>query len=356
MAHGRPKERMLRTVVWREGSVSLLDQTRLPTRLTYIRCRNHKDIVKSIKNMVVRGAPAIGVSAAFGLALAASTSKAKSTIDLMAEIDSAYWELRSTRPTAINLFWGLDRVMNKAKTGTNVHEIKDKAIDEAKKIAQEDIQNNMTLGLNGAKLLYDGDVVITHCNAGALATSAYGTALGVIRAAKEAGKSIRVIATETRPVMQGSRLTTFELRHDNIDVTLIPDTAVGHIMSRGGIKCVIVGADRILRTGHVFNKIGTYQIALMARVHQVPFYVAAPLSSFDFKSNLEDVPIEERRADEVLKIGRKRVAARGVAALNPAFDVTPPELITGIITEKGILTPPFKSHIELLAGKLTLQS
>jgi methylthioribose-1-phosphate isomerase len=306
--------------------------------------------------MVVRGAPAIGVSAGYGLALAASTSKAKRTTELMKELDTAYWELRSTRPTAINLFWGLDRVMNKAKTGTNIHEIKDKVIDEAKKIAQEDIQNNMTLGLNGSKLLYDGDVVITHCNAGALATSAYGTALGVIRAAKEAGKSIRVIATETRPVMQGSRLTTFELRHDNIDVTLITDTAVGHIMSKGGIKCVIVGADRILRTGHVFNKIGTYQIALMAKIHKIPFYVAAPISSFDFKSNLKDVHIEERRADEVLKIGRKRVAAKGVAALNPAFDVTPPELITAIVTEKGILTPPFESHIELLAGKLTLQS
>ena len=354
MAHGRPKVRMLRTVIWREGSVSLLDQTRLPTRLVYIRCRKHKDIVKAIKYMVVRGAPAFGVSAGYGLALAASASKAKRTTELMEELDTAYWELRSTRPTAINLFWGLDRVMNKAKTGTNVHEIKDKVIDEAKKIAQEDIQNNMTLGLNGSKLLYDGDVVITHCNAGALATSAYGTALGVIRAAKEAGKSIRVIATETRPVMQGSRLTTFELRHDNIDVTLIPDTAVGHIMSKGGIKCVIVGADRILRTGHVFNKIGTYQIALMAKIHQIPFYVAAPISSFDFKSNLKDVHIEERRADEVLKIGRKRIAAKGVAALNPAFDVTPPELISAIVTEKGILTPPFESHIELLAGNLTL--
>jgi methylthioribose-1-phosphate isomerase len=356
MAHARLKKKMLRTVVWREGSVSLLDQTRLPSRLVYIRCRKHKDIVKAIKNMAVRGAPAIGISAAFGLALAASNSKAKSSIGLMKELDTAYWELRSTRPTAINLFWGLDRVMNKAKTGTNLHEIKDEVISEAKKIAQEDIQNNMTLGLNGAKLLYDGDVVITHCNAGALATSAYGTALGVIRAAKEAGKSIRVIATETRPVMQGSRLTTFELRHDNIDVTLIPDTAVGHIMSKGGIKCVIVGADRILRTGHVFNKIGTYQIALMASIHKVPFYVAAPLSSFDLKSNLEDVPIEERRADEVLKIGRKLVAARGVAALNPAFDVTPPELVTSIVTEKGILTPPFESHIELLAGEQTFQN
>ena len=175
MAHGRPKERMLRTVIWREGSVSLLDQTRLPTRLVYIRCRKHKDIVKAIKNMVVRGAPAIGISAAFGLALAASNSRAKNPTNLMKELDTAYWELRSTRPTAINLFWGLDRVMNKAKTGTNIQEIKDKVIDEAKKIAQEDIQNNMTLGLNGSKLLYDGDVVITHCNAGALATSAYGS-------------------------------------------------------------------------------------------------------------------------------------------------------------------------------------
>jgi methylthioribose-1-phosphate isomerase len=354
MASAPRKRKMLQTVIWKEGSVSLVDQTRLPARFVYIRCKKHEDIVKAIRNMVVRGAPAIGISAAFGLALAASNSRAKNPTNLMKELDTAYWELRSTRPTAINLFWGLDRVMNKAKTGTNLHEIKDRVISEAKKIAQEDIQNNMAMGLNGAKLLYDGDVVITHCNAGALATSAYGTALGVIRAAKEAGKSVKVIATETRPVMQGSRLTTFELRHDNIDVTLIPDTAVGHIMSKGKIKCVIVGADRILRTGHVFNKIGTYQIALMANIHKVPFYVAAPLSSFDLKSKLEDVPIEERRADEVLKIGKKRIAARGVAALNPAFDVTPPELVTGIITEKGILTPPFDFNTELFSGEQKL--
>jgi methylthioribose-1-phosphate isomerase len=206
----------------------------------------------------------------------------------------------------------------------------------------------MTMGLNGANLLYDGDTVMTHCNAGALATSAYGTALGVIRAAKDAGKIVKVIATETRPVMQGSRLTTYELRHDNIDVTLIPDTAVGHIMSKGRIKCVIVGADRILRSGHVFNKIGTYQIALMARVHKVPFYVAAPMSTFDLKSNLDDVPIEQRREDEVLKIGKKRIAAKGVHAFNPAFDVTPPELISGIITERGVLRPPFDFRSESL--------
>lgn len=342
---------MLRTVIWKEGVVSLIDQTKLPTKLIYVKCRKYEDIVKAIRNMVVRGAPAIGISAAFGLALAAVNSNAKTANCLMNDLNKAYWELRSTRPTAINLFWGLDRVMDKARTGNNLHEIKNKTVFEAKKIAQEDIQTNMTMGINGAKLLRDGDVVMTHCNAGALATSAYGTALGVIRAAKDAGKTVKVIATETRPVMQGSRLTTYELRHDNIDVTLIPDTAVGHLMSKGGIKCVIVGADRILRSGHVFNKIGTYQIALMAKIHNVPFYVAAPLSTFDFQSNLEDVPIEERRADEVLKIGKKRIAAKGVRAFNPAFDVTPPELVTGIVTERGVLTPPFDFHSELLTNE-----
>lgn len=345
---------VLRTVIWKEGVVSLIDQTKLPTKLIYVKCRKYEDIVKAIRNMVVRGAPAIGISAAFGLALAAVNSKAKTANCLMNELNKAYWELRSTRPTAINLFWGLDRVMDKARTGNNVQEIKNKTIFEAKKIAQEDIQTNMTMGINGAKLLGDGDIVMTHCNAGALATSAYGTALGIIRAAKDAGKTVKVIATETRPVMQGSRLTTYELRHDNIDVTLIPDTAVGHLMSKGGIKCVIVGADRILRSGHVFNKIGTYQIALMAKIHNVPFYVAAPLSTFDFQSNLEDVPIEERRADEVLKIGKKRIAAKGVRAFNPAFDVTPPELVTGIITERGVLTPPFDFHSELLTNEKSL--
>lgn len=345
---------MLRTVIWKEGVVSLIDQTKLPTKLIYVKCRKYEDIVKAIRNMVVRGAPAIGISAAFGLALAAVNSKAKTANCLMNELNKAYWELRSTRPTAINLFWGLDRVMDKARTGNNVQEIKNKTIFEAKKIAQEDIQTNMTMGINGAKLLGNGDIVMTHCNAGALATSAYGTALGIIRAAKDAGKTVKVIATETRPVMQGSRLTTYELRHDNIDVTLIPDTAVGHLMSKGGIKCVIVGADRILRSGHVFNKIGTYQIALMAKIHNVPFYVAAPLSTFDFQSNLEDVPIEERRADEVLKIGKKRIAAKGVRAFNPAFDVTPPELVTGIITERGVLTPPFDFHSELLTNEKSL--
>lgn len=352
MTNSQQRKEMLRTVMWKEEFVIMIDQTKLPTRLVYIKCKKYQDVAKAIKNMVVRGAPAIGISAAFGLALAAKNSNARKPATLMNDLSAAYWDLRSTRPTAINLFWGLDRVMSIGKTGKNVSQIKDRIISEAKKIADEDLQTNITMGLKGANLLYDGDTVMTHCNAGALATSAYGTALGVIRAAKDAGKIVKVIATETRPVMQGSRLTTYELRHDNIDVTLIPDTAVGHIMSKGRIKCVIVGADRILRSGHVFNKIGTYQIALMARVHKVPFYVAAPMSTFDFKSNLDDVPIEQRREDEVLKIGKKRIAAKGVHAFNPAFDVTPPELISGIITEKGVLRPPFDFRSESL-GKET---
>jgi methylthioribose-1-phosphate isomerase len=340
------RKEMLQTVIWKDDSVLMIDQTRLPTRLVYVKCREYEDIVKAIKNMVVRGAPAIGISAAFGLALAAKNSKARTPARLMNDLNIAYNVLRSTRPTAVNLFWGLDRVMSKAKTGQNLLEIKNNALSEAKKIADEDVQNNMTMGHNGADLLYDGDTVMTHCNAGALATSAYGTALGVIRAAKDAGKMIKVIATETRPVMQGSRLTTYELRHDNIDVTLIPDTAVGHIMSQGRIKCVIVGADRVLKSGHVFNKIGTYQIALMAKYHKVPFYVAAPMSTFDLKSDLDDVPIEQRLEDEVLKIGNRRIAAKGVHAFNPAFDVTPPELISGIITERGVLRPPFDFQLK----------
>jgi methylthioribose-1-phosphate isomerase len=232
MKNSKRKE-MLQTVMWKEDSVFMIDQTKLPTRLVYVKCKKYEDIVNAIKNMVVRGAPAIGISAAFGLALAAKCSNAKTRTKLMSDLSRAYEELRSTRPTAVNLFWGLDRVMGKAKTGKNLFEIKSNILSEAKKMANEDVQINMEMGINGADLLYDGDTVMTHCNAGALATSAYGTALGVIRAAKDAGKLIRVIATETRPVMQGSRLTTYELHHDNIDVTLIPDTAVGHIMSRG---------------------------------------------------------------------------------------------------------------------------
>lgn len=341
---------LLLTVAWENNSVVLIDQTKLPNKLTHIKCKDYREVADAIKKLVVRGAPAIGVTAAYGLVLAAQQSKAKALPELMTDLDTAFKVLRATRPTAVNLFWALERVMGKAKRGKTIQEVKKLVLEEALKMSDEDINANRQMGTNGAKLFSDGDIVLTHCNAGSLATVAYGTALGVIRAAKESGKRLSVIATETRPVMQGSRLTAFELQHDGIDVSLIPDTAVGHMMSRGAIRRVIVGADRVLRTGHVFNKIGTYQVAILASRHKVPFYVAAPLSTFDFESNPEDVIIEERSVEEVVKVGKKRVAPKGVRVFNPAFDMTPPELITGIITERGVLTPPFEKNLKSILG------
>lgn len=341
---------LLLTVSWENNSVVLIDQTKLPNRLVHVRCNDYKEVAEAIKKLVVRGAPAIGVTAAFGLALAAQSSKAKTLPELMTDLDTAFKVLRATRPTAVNLFWALERVMGKAKRAKTIGEVKKVVLDEARKMSEEDVKANRQMGSNGAALFRDGDVVLTHCNAGSLATVAYGTALGVIRAARESGKRLSVIATETRPVMQGSRLTAFELQHDGIDVSLIPDTAVGHMMSRGAIKRVIVGADRVLRTGHVFNKIGTYQVAILASRHKVPFYVAAPLSTFDFESSPEDVVIEERSVDEVVKVGKKRIAPKGVRIFNPAFDMTPPELITGIITERGVLKPPFEKNLKAMLG------
>jgi len=243
---------------------------------------------------------------------------------------------------------GFGKIMKVANKGSDVNQIKQSVIETAKKMAEEDIQTNMTMGKLGSELFDNNDCIMTHCNAGALATVAYGTALGVIRAAKESGKNIKVIATETRPVQQGSRLTAFELKHDGIDVSLIPDTAVGYSMAKGLVNKVIVGADRILRTGHVFNKIGTYQIATMAKQHNIPFYVAAPLSTFDLQSNPEDVIIEQRKASEVTGIGDKKTAPDDITVINPAFDMTPPELISGIITEKGVAKPPYDESIKKL--------
>ncbi|MFL6475942.1 MAG: S-methyl-5-thioribose-1-phosphate isomerase [Nitrososphaera sp.] len=340
----------LLTVTWKDNSVVLIDQAKLPNKLAYVRCKNYSEVADAIRKLVVRGAPAIGVSAALGLALAAQQSNANTLTELMTDLDRAFKVLHSTRPTAVNLFWALERVMGKGKLAKTPQEAKSTILDEALKMAEEDIETNRKIGAYGLKLLQDGDIVLTHCNAGSLATVAYGTALGVIRAARDSGKRLSVIATETRPVMQGSRLTAFELLYDGIDVSLITDTAVGHMMATGAINDVIVGADRVLHTGHVFNKIGTYQVAILANKHNVPFYVAAPLSTFDFESAPNDVVIEDRSVDEVVKIGRKRIAPKGIRVFNPAFDMTPPELITGIITEKGILKPPFKKSIKALIG------
>jgi len=338
----------LRTVEWKDNKVVMIDQTKLPNELVFVEFSDYQQVADAIKTLVVRGAPAIGVSSAFGLALAAQQSKATTKDELLEDLEKARRILFETRPTAINLKWGLEKIMVVALKGSDISEIKKSVIDTAKKMADEDVQTNMTMGKFGSELFDDNDTIMTHCNAGALATVAYGTALGVIRATKDSGKNIKVIATETRPVQQGSRLTAFELKHDGINVSLIPDTAVGYSMANGMVNKVIVGADRILRTGHVFNKIGTYQVATMAKQHGIPFYVAAPLSTFDLKSNPDDVVIEQRNPDEVTGIGEKKTAPDNINVINPAFDITPPELISGIITEKGIAKPPFEESIKKL--------
>jgi len=338
----------LKTIEWKDNSVIMIDQTKLPNSLEYVTYTDYNDVANAIRNLVVRGAPAIGVSGAFGLALAALQSSAKEKDQLIQDLETAKKILFETRPTAVNLAWGLQKIMQVAKMADTVDGIRKSVVETAKKMADEDIQINMTLGKNGSELFNDNDIIMTHCNAGALATVGYGTALGGSRATIERGKNIKVIATETRPVQQGSRLTAFELKHDGIDVSLIPDTAVGYTMANGLVNGVVVGADRILQTGHVFNKIGTYQVATMAKQHNIPFYVAAPLSTFDLKSNPENVIIEQRKASEVTGVGDKKTAPDGIDVINPAFDITPPELISGIITENGIAKPPFEESIKEL--------
>lgn len=338
----------LKTIEWKDNTVVMIDQTKLPNELVYAQYSDYMDVVNAIKNLVIRGAPAIGVAGAFGLSLAALQSSATTKEKLIEDLEKAKKILFETRPTAVNLAWGLEQIMQVANDGSDVSSIKEAMINKAKKIAEDDVKINMAMGKHGSQLFSDNDTIMTHCNAGSLATVAYGTALGVIRATKESGKNIKVIATETRPVQQGSRLTAFELKHDGFDVSLIPDTAVGYSMANNLVNKVVVGADRVLRTGHVYNKIGTYQVALMAKQHNVPFYVAAPLSTFDMKSNPQDVIIEQRKGTEVTQIGDKKTAPDGINVINPAFDMTPPELISGIITEAGVAKPPFEESIKKL--------
>ena len=338
----------LRTVEWKNNKVVMIDQTKLPNDLVFEEYDDFNQVAHAIKTLIVRGAPAIGVSGAFGLALAVLQSRAVSKEELISDLENAKKILFATRPTAVNLGWGLERIIRIAKTGNSIDEIKNLVISEAKKMADEDIEINKAMGKNGSKLFDDNDTIMTHCNAGALATVAYGTALGVIRATRESGKNVKVIATETRPIQQGSRLTAFELKHDGFDVSLIPDTAVGYSMANGLVNKVVVGADRIVKTGHVFNKIGTYQVATMAKQHGIPFYVAAPISTIDLQTRAEDVIIEMRTGDEVTGIGGKKTAPDEINVINPAFDMTPPELIAGIITEKGVATAPYEESIPKL--------
>jgi methylthioribose-1-phosphate isomerase len=338
----------LLTVEWKNNKVIMIEQTKLPNELIFVEYDDFNQVAHAIKTLIVRGAPAIGVSGAFGLALAVLQSKATTKEELISYLEDARKILFATRPTAVNLGWGLEKIMTVAKSGDTVEQIRELVISKAKQMADEDIKINKTMGKNGAPLFDDNDTIMTHCNAGALATVAYGTALGVIRATRESGKNVKVIATETRPIQQGSRLTAFELKHDGFDVSLIPDTAVGYSMANGLVNKVVVGADRIVKTGHVFNKIGTYQVATMAKQHGIPFYVAAPLSTIDMETNAEDVIIEMRNGDEVTGIGDKKTAPDNINVINPAFDMTPPELITGIITEKGIAKYPFIESIKKL--------
>lgn len=289
--------------------------------------------------MQVRGAPAIGVAAAMGVALAATKSRARTREQLLSELETAAKTLRSTRPTAWNLFYGIDRVLERARRAAgSVKEIVHATVEEAKRLAAEEIEANQKIGWYGAGILRDGDSILTHCNAGTLATVSYGTALAPIRSAVRSGKRVKVYATETRPRMQGAKLTTYELQQDGIPVTLIVDGAVGLVMSKGLVSKVITGADRITKDA-VFNKIGTYQVALLARQHGIPFYVAAPRSTFDFTRLGDEVQIEERDAREITHVGSKRLTPKGIAVYNPAFDRTPIELVSGVITEYGLVSP-----------------
>jgi methylthioribose-1-phosphate isomerase len=345
---------MIKTIEWTGEGVRMLDQRLLPSQEKYLMLRSYEEVAEAIKKMVVRGAPAIGVSAAMGLALGASQSVGTSVADLEDDFDYMCQVMSATRPTAVNLFWAIERMreeFRKQKSSTqDPLQIKAALVDEALNIFREDIEANRALGRFGAELLSDGDTVLTHCNAGALATAGdYGTALGVVRGAIDAGKRIAVIADETRPFLQGLRLTAWELAKDNIPVTVITDNMAGHVMKSGKINAVVVGADRIAANGDAANKIGTYMVAVLARKHDIPFYVAAPISTLDLSLKTgEEIPIEERDRREVTHINEHQLAPDGVGVQNPAFDVTPNDLITAIITDKGVARAPFVESLRRL--------
>jgi methylthioribose-1-phosphate isomerase len=329
----------LRTIEWKDGTVTLIDQTKLPNETVLVEISDYKTMASGIKTMKLRGAPLIGVAAAYGLALAAFHSKTKTRGELLKELDDAAAVLRKTRPTAVNLFWAIDRVMKKAKGTTGDKDaLVEAVVSEAVTMADEDVKTNRKMGKYGAQLIEDGDTVLTHCNAGSLATVDYGTALGIIRGAIEEGKDVKVISCETRPRLQGAKLTCYELMRDKIPVTLISDTMVGYVMSQGMVDKVVVGADRIVSDA-VLNKIGTYNVAVLAFEHGIPFYVAAPMSTMEQSQSSKDAVIEERSPEEVTNMGCERIAPEGIKVLNPAFDITPLEYVDAIITEEGIMVP-----------------
>ncbi len=337
----------MKTISYSKGTVRILDQTKLPQKIEYITCRTYKDVARCIEMMNIRGAPAIGVAAAFGLALAADKIVKQNFEDFRKEMVQAANRIHKTRPTAVNLFWAIEHIMNLIKEPENVDALKEKIRNEALGIAQEDYEINRSIGQHGAALIEEGFNILTHCNAGELATSGeYGTALAVIKVAWEQGKKIHVYADETRPRLQGARLTAFELHENKIPVTVIADTMAGWLFYYKKINCAIVGADRILKNGTTINKIGTYTVAILANHHKIPFFVAAPKSTFDLKTDEKDVVIEERDKSEVTHIDKYQITPSGVPVINPAFDFTPPELVTAFITEKGIIYPPYLQNIK----------
>jgi len=343
---------MIQTLEWTDTGVRFIDQTKLPTEETYVVCKTHEQVADVIRNMVVRGAPAIGVAAAMGIALAAKNSKAESGADLKKDFDQACDIIGKTRPTAVNLFWAIRRMQDKFEylRMRPIPQIKQALIDEAKRMHAEDIAANQAMGRHGATLMPSEGGVLTHCNAGALATAGYGTALGVIRAAIEQGKKIHVFADETRPFLQGSRLTAWELMKDGIPTTIISDNMAGAMMKQSKIGAIVVGADRIAANGDVANKIGTYTVALLAKEHNIPFYVAAPISTVDLNTpDGSKIPIEQRNPNEVTHMAGKRVAPEGVGVENPAFDVTPAKYVAAIITERGIAKAPYETSLRKLA-------
>jgi len=347
---------MIQTLEWTDSGVRFIDQTKLPTEETYILCKTHQQVADVIRNMVVRGAPAIGVAAAMGIALGVKNSKAETVGELKAEFDEISDVLSKSRPTAVNLFWAIARMRDRFESLRirPVPEIKQTLIEEARGMHAEDIRANQAMGRHGAALMPASGGVLTHCNAGALATCGYGTALGVIRAAIEQGKKIHVYADETRPFLQGSRLTAWELMKDGIPTTVISDSMAGAIMRQGKIGAIVVGADRIARNGDVANKIGTYTVAVLAHEHAIPFYVAAPFSTIDLATSDGDkIPIEQRGASEVTHIAGKQMVPDGIPVENPAFDVTPAKYVTAIITERGVARAPYEESLRKLAEELS---
>ncbi|HKW18394.1 MAG TPA: S-methyl-5-thioribose-1-phosphate isomerase [Terriglobales bacterium] len=345
---------MIQTLEWTDRGVRFIDQTKLPTEEKYVTCKTHEEVADVIRNMVVRGAPAIGVAAAMGIALGVSNSKAETAGELKREFDQICDLISKTRPTAVNLFWAIRRMQQKFELlrVRPVQQIKQTLVEEAQRMHAEDIAINKAMGAHGATLMPAKGGVLTHCNAGALATCGYGTALGVIRGAIERGKKIHVYADETRPFLQGSRLTAWELVKDGIPTTVISDNMSGAMMRQGKIGAVVVGADRIAANGDVANKIGTYTVAVLAKEHEIPFYVAAPISTVDLETpNGSKIPIEERSSTEVTHIAGKLITPEGIQVENPAFDVTPAKYVTAIITEKGIARAPYEQSLAKLAGE-----